>query len=556
MGVAKMKKHWRYIIARYGAYPVFWIVGGEVLDPPKEAVDRLGWVISPMPGWTEVARHVREVDPYHHPLTAHEGVPWWSHDYVLQDESLLDFNLLQHDHAGWPSIANEVAQLNLHRARTSVAKPSVVGEIGYETLGAAHLEDFQRVAFWLAMLNRAAGHTYGAGPTFVAYSADKTFSHLSSLTWEEGMNLPGSYQIGLGAKLLRQYPWWRFEPHPEWVAGDVDPKVRPPGTVVSRQRGTTLLEPRSEIRGFNVMEEWKAKDGDFYYPYAAGIPGEVRFIYMPYFTWYNSGTPTVLGLEEGVRYRAYFWEPSLGIKIDLGLVERPAPGCRILEEKFDDEGTTRWVDHGAKTVHSGGRMSGSGEILAVISSITEADLVASVNARSNADAGLLFRFQDADNYTVGVYSAREQAIYFLDRKNGQDGSPLGRTTVPKFSSDILLTAEVRGPWAAISITDRNLTYTTPIVRISQTSAGAIGLRHWGDGTTQSFDNFVFRRSSTLVSDEYLERRLYDARGVYRGELRGPGWDDFGKDKIILLDAYRPEKLPIAQDWVLVLERTK
>ena len=31
MGVAKMKKHWRYIIARYGAYPVFWIVGGRGL---------------------------------------------------------------------------------------------------------------------------------------------------------------------------------------------------------------------------------------------------------------------------------------------------------------------------------------------------------------------------------------------------------------------------------------------------------------------------------------------------------------------------------------------
>src|SRR3984893_11333831 len=36
MGTAKMKQHWRYIIARYGAYPVFWIVGGEVYDPPEK----------------------------------------------------------------------------------------------------------------------------------------------------------------------------------------------------------------------------------------------------------------------------------------------------------------------------------------------------------------------------------------------------------------------------------------------------------------------------------------------------------------------------------------
>jgi hypothetical protein len=39
------------------------------------------------------------------------------------------------------------------------------------------------------------------------------------------MNLPGSYQVGINAKLLQQYPLWRFAPHPEWVT----------------PRGTTLL---------------------------------------------------------------------------------------------------------------------------------------------------------------------------------------------------------------------------------------------------------------------------------------------------------------------------
>ena len=29
MGLQKMEKHWRYIIARYGAYPVVWILGGR-----------------------------------------------------------------------------------------------------------------------------------------------------------------------------------------------------------------------------------------------------------------------------------------------------------------------------------------------------------------------------------------------------------------------------------------------------------------------------------------------------------------------------------------------
>ena len=29
VGVEKMNRHWRYLIARYGAYPVVWIIGGE-----------------------------------------------------------------------------------------------------------------------------------------------------------------------------------------------------------------------------------------------------------------------------------------------------------------------------------------------------------------------------------------------------------------------------------------------------------------------------------------------------------------------------------------------
>jgi len=33
MGIEKMKKHWRYLIARYGAYPVVWCLAGEGIMP-------------------------------------------------------------------------------------------------------------------------------------------------------------------------------------------------------------------------------------------------------------------------------------------------------------------------------------------------------------------------------------------------------------------------------------------------------------------------------------------------------------------------------------------
>ncbi|MBI4165639.1 MAG: DUF4038 domain-containing protein, partial [Acidobacteria bacterium] len=572
MGVAKMKKHWRYIIARYGAYAGFWIVGGEVFDPPEEVARRLGELSmsrSIPGGWTDLARYLRATDPYHHPVTVHEIPP--PYDFPLQDESLTDFDLFQSSHFGWSSIAVSVAQLNMHYARAEVTKPVVEGEIGYERIMETHLEDFQRMAFWLTRLNGAAGHTYGAAGTWMSYTTDKP-NNWTFLTWEEGINHPGSYQVGLGAKLLRQYPWWRIEPHPEWVT----------------PRGTTLLEPRSGINGFDLgtwdlfssddstppsdadypTGEWKAHGGNFRLPYAAGIPGDVRFIYVPC-SGLNctTGAPTVLGLELGIRYHAYYWEPSKGIKIDLGAVERPSPGATIREDKFDDSKASAWTDYGTKSARGGGRLSSSGEMLAILNGVSETDLVAAVDAHSDAEAGLVLRFQDTDNYLAAVYSSKDRALYLLDRKKGVDGRPLGHTPVSAIGPDIRLTAEVRGGWAAVSITDGQHTCVTPIVDVigrrgfmpavaSKILPGGAGLRHSNDGTTQSFGNFELRKSPTLVTDEYLERKLYDARGGYRGELSGPEWDDFAREKVILLDAYKPPNFLIRQDSLLVLERMK
>jgi hypothetical protein len=467
LGVAKLKKHWRYVIARYGAYPVFWIVGGEVSDPPGKSPS----TDDPVPGgWTEIARYLRATDPYHHPITVHEVAA--STDLPLQDESLTDFHLFQPSHADWSSIAVEVAQLDLHYARTDVTKPLVVGEIGYERLGG--------------------------------------------------------------------------EPHPEWL---------------SQPRGTTLFEPRAgENNKFRIgvqanwgspefnttpgPDEWKEHNGNFRLPYAAGVPREVRFIYVPSFGLLSPPPPTILGLEPGVRYHAYYWEPSYGIKFDLGAVEAPLPGAILRREKFEEAGNSAW---------SGNLLNG----------VNQKDLAASVGVHSDAEAGLVLRFHDAGNYVAAVYSPKEKTVYLLDRKDGVDGKPLAATPIPVIATNLRLSAEVRGGWVEVSVTDGQHTYSSEIVSVSNTAAGGAGLLHKNDGAT-----LELRQSPTLVTDTHLEKKLYDAQGNYRGELVGPGmdlgppfgaptsWDDFGKEKILLLDSYRPERLPAAGDWVLVLENQK
>src|SRR3954447_23555258 len=71
MGVEKMEKHWRYLIARYGACPVIWCAAGEVNLPyylekgfPFEAHQQVK-------DWSEVMQYIREIDPFHRPLSIH-----------------------------------------------------------------------------------------------------------------------------------------------------------------------------------------------------------------------------------------------------------------------------------------------------------------------------------------------------------------------------------------------------------------------------------------------------------------------------------------------------
>jgi hypothetical protein len=274
-------------------------------------------------------------------------------------------------------------------------------------------------------------------------------------------------------------------------------------------------------------------------PYAAGIVGKIRFIYVPCLSLFCHAPPTVLGLERGVRYHAYYWEPTIGVKFDLGSIERPAPGAVLMNDESP----------------AGGKTTADGAALA-IHQLNEKDLVASIAALSSASAGLILRYHDAGNYLAAVYSPTSKAVYLLDREKGVDGDALGSMPVGAIGPNLVLSAEVRGPWAAVSITDGTNTYTSKIVAVSNTTAGGAGLWQESGSPAQTFTHFELRKSPTLVTDDHLEKKLYDARGIYRGALTGKGWDDFGKEKIVLLDAYLPSPLPMPQDWILVLANDK
>lgn len=287
LGMARMKQHWRYLIARWAAYPVVWCLAGEAAMPYYLSQDKERDRQKQMTGWTELGRYVRETDPYGHIVTIHPTEI--GRDQVL-DDGILDIDMLQTGHGGLDSVPNTVTKITAERTRKP-AMPVVVSEVSYEGILHGTQAEIQRLTFWASILSGVAGYTYGANGIWQVNTKERPYGpsphggNWGNTPWEEAYQLPGSLQLGLARKLLDRYPWWRFEPHQEWV----DPSGSP--------------------------DEVKA-------PFAAGIPGEIRLIYF-----YNPSRPTVTMIETDVQYKALLWDPRSGDAHDLGPVKPDTKDC-------------------------------------------------------------------------------------------------------------------------------------------------------------------------------------------------------------------------------------
>jgi hypothetical protein len=171
--------------------------------------------------------------------------------------------------------------------------PVINSEVCYEGIGEACRQELQRFLFWSCMLSGACGHTYGANGIWQLNRREQPYGpsphglSWGDTPWDEACQLPGSAHLGVGKRLLERYEWWRFEPHPEWVEN--------PATVDNPQR-----------------------------PFAAGIPGEVRFFFLPNMcAW---APITVQGIEADVPYRAFLFDPKNGQERELAQVEPDASG--------------------------------------------------------------------------------------------------------------------------------------------------------------------------------------------------------------------------------------
>lgn len=280
---------------------------------------------------------------------------------------------------------------------------------------------------------------------------------------------------------------------------------------------------------------------------------------------FTRSTLTVLGLEPGVTYRSYFWDPSTGAKVDLGDIRRADPGDIIYTDTFTDGRHASWLGLKSGSARRAGQLSCKEQTLMTVKDVSAADLRAAIDMRSDADAALVLRYKDADNYVAAVYSSTEKVISIRERKQGVQSAPKGQTSAAELGAEARLLAEINDGVAVVSIADERRTYTSPIVPVEQKESGSVGLSCAADGTAQLFENFEVRSSPPLVADDTLQRDIYDAAGAHRGRLGNPAssgseaeaaWNDYGRRKTLLLDAYQPPRPPFVGDWLLILDATR
>lgn len=302
MGVERLNKHWRYLVARYGALPVVWCVAGEVTMPYYLSKSKEKDSEFQRNGWTEIAAELRRVDPFHRLVTAH---PPHTARNSMTDPSVLDFDMLQTGHGDRASIPGTIRLVRGSRSAWPIL-PVVNGEVTYEGILNTCYEDVQRFMVWSCYLSGTAGHTYGANGIWQLNRREQEYGksphggNWGTRPWDDAMRLPGSRQVGLAKRFLERYAWWQFQPHPEWTAW------------------------RDRAR----------KHKEFDVPYAAGIADKIRVIYVP------GPDPIVLrDLDTKNSYRVQQFDPRTGELGDATVIHADRNGEFAYESRL----------HGPKT---------------------------------------------------------------------------------------------------------------------------------------------------------------------------------------------------------------
>jgi hypothetical protein len=220
VGPEKIRRWWRYLVHRLGAYNVIWVLAGEY-----NMWDYGGLGLE---FWNELGRMIDEEDFCDRIISAHptppgwqggEQAPQWSTADAIHGQGWLDYNQSQTGHGKW---RNELTPWIVQQAYgRNPAKPIVVTEPWYEFVEGNPPAADVRFGGWSAILSGAAGHSYGGGHVWRAHVPESPAQRgawpLEEDFETDTLDYPGARSLSFMAKFLRGIDWWLLEPHPELV---------------------------------------------------------------------------------------------------------------------------------------------------------------------------------------------------------------------------------------------------------------------------------------------------------------------------------------------------
>ncbi len=298
----------KYLVARYGAYPVIWTLAGEVPGyfGGEEEEKMTAY-------WREVALATEKYDGYGALQSVHLATDRPFPD-VYQGESWYDFSMSQAGHGDMHLGASMYSE---YRQRFP-SMPLVESESLYEGIqsgesnGARTItpEIFRRIAY-LCIQNGGCGYTYGAcGVWELQWEAAKpgTFwSFWGSMAWNDGLKLPGANQLTILRDFYESVGWYNLRPIPDLITPSM--MMKNPELRADRLPSFTADDAMETIVG--------------YFAPGRAVPVTIRTLTAASYTarWFDPANGEYTLINENVKPQTGSWQtPQKTTMNDLLLV--------------------------------------------------------------------------------------------------------------------------------------------------------------------------------------------------------------------------------------------
>ncbi len=213
----------RYIVARFGANHVIWILGGDgrYIDEYEQR-------------WKEIGRGVFGAGEHQGLVSQHPHGRSWIGS-VYRDEAWLDIIGYQSSHGHQANVVNWINKGPPAQQWSKLPpRPIMNMEPNYEEIFfRTSPQDVRNASYWSLLATPVAGITYGANGIWPWLQEGNEIQNHPSLIqqgkeytpWHEAIKLPGSLQVGYLAAFFRKLDWWRLRPSPGLLNGQPGDKV-------------------------------------------------------------------------------------------------------------------------------------------------------------------------------------------------------------------------------------------------------------------------------------------------------------------------------------------